>query len=48
MSFGEGAAEVPNYLPWEFGMTVRPNHLAANPTIDSAKIDAMGRAARKW
>jgi hypothetical protein len=25
-------------LPREFGMTVRPNHLAANPTIDSAKI----------
>jgi hypothetical protein len=28
----------PNYLPREFGITVRPNHLAANPTIDSAKI----------
>jgi hypothetical protein len=33
MSFGESAAaEVPNYLPREFGMTVRPNYLAANPT----------------
>jgi hypothetical protein len=49
MSFGEGAAaEVLQYLPREFGMTVRPNHLAANPTIDSAKRDSMGRAATRW
>ena len=29
-----------NYLPREFGMTVRPNHLAANPTIDSDRVPA--------